>query len=116
MFFNTVTIRGVDGTYHDAVARATHEGRRRCALIVAVPGFEQAQMWGVGPTVCVRETHKLEAHYRLTAVDLAQSKHVVDGVVAYDNPIDEVMRSTAEMTHDAAVAKGEYYTPPPCAP
>ena len=117
VFCNTVTIRGVDGTSPDAVARATQEGRRRCAqvarfLIDSVPGFERAQMWGVGPTVGVRETRKLEAMYRLTGEDLAQSKRFDDGIVACDNPIDDVMRATAEMTHDAAVARGDYYTIP----
>ena len=117
VFCNTVTIRGVDGTDPDAVARATQEGRRRCAqvarfLIDSVPGFEQAQMWGIGPTVGVRETRKLEAMYRLTGEDLAQSKRFDDGIVACDNPIDDVMRTTAEMTHDAAVARGDYYTIP----
>lgn len=117
VFCNTVTIRGVDGTDPDAVALATQEGRRRCAqvarfLIDFVPGFERAQMWGIGPTVGVRETRKLEALYRLTADDLAQSKRFDDGIVACDNPIDDVMRTAAEMTHDAAVAPGDYYTIP----
>jgi hypothetical protein len=117
VFCNTVTVRGVDGTDPDAVARATQEGRRRCAqvarfLVAAVPGFERAQMWGIGPTVGVRETRKLEAMYRLTGSDLAQSTHFEDGIVACDNPIDDVMRTSAEMTHAAAVAPGDYYTIP----
>ena len=117
VFCNTVTIRGVDGTDPDAVAAATQEGRRRCAqvarfLVDSVPGFEHAQMWGLGPTVGVRETRKLEALYRLSAADLAQSRHFEDGIVACDNPIDDVMRSAAEMTHEAAVAQGHYYTIP----
>lgn len=117
VFCNTVTLRGVDGTRPEAVAQATQEGRRRCAqvarfLVDAVPGFERAQMWGLGPTVGVRETRKLEAVYRLSGADLAQSTHFADGIVACDNPIDDVMRSTAEMTHEAAVARGSYYTIP----
>ena len=117
VFCNTVAVRGVDGTDPDAVALAAQEGRRRCAqvarfLIDSVPGFERAQMWGIGPTVGVRETRKLEALYRLTADDLAQSKRFGDGVVACDNPIDDVMRTSAEMTHDAAVEPGHYYTIP----
>jgi hypothetical protein len=117
VFCNTVTIRGVDGTDPDAVAKASQEGRRRCAqlarfLVDSVPGFERAQMWGIGPTVGVRETRKLESLYRLTGDDLAHSKRFDDGIVAGDNPIDDVMRTTAEMTHDAAVAHGDYYTIP----
>jgi hypothetical protein len=117
VFCNTVTVRGVDGTHPDAVAAATQEGRRRCSqvarfLVDSVPGFEHAQMWGLGPTVGVRETRKLEAMYRLSAEDLAQSTHFADGIVACDNPIDDVMRTSADMTHDAAVARGSYYTIP----
>ncbi|WP_343081413.1 FAD-dependent oxidoreductase [Ostreiculturibacter nitratireducens] len=117
VFCNTVTIRGVDGTDPDAVTRATQEGRRRCHqvarfLIDTVPGFEAAQMWGVGPTVGVRETRKLEAVYRITGEDIARATRFADGIVACDNPIDDVMRNTAEMTHEAAVGGGEYYTIP----
>lgn len=117
VFCNTVAIRGVDGTDPDSVSRAAQEGRRRCAqvarfLVESVPGFEGAQMWGIGPTVGVRETRKLEAVYRLSADDLARSRRFDDGIVACDNPIDDVMRTTAEMTHEAAVAQGEYYTIP----
>lgn len=117
VFCNTVTIRGVDGTDPMAVARATQEGRRRCAqvaqfLVGNVPGFEAAQMWGLGPTVGVRETRKLAALYRITGADIAQGTRFSDGIVACDNPIDDVMRGSAEMTHDAAVAAGQYYTIP----
>ncbi|SFE99940.1 FAD dependent oxidoreductase [Sulfitobacter brevis] len=117
VFCNTVTIRGVDGTDSDAVTRATQEGRRRCHqvarfLVDRVSGFETAQMWAVGPTVGVRETRKLEAVYRITGEDIAIGTKFADGIVACDNPIDDVMRDTAEMTHDAAVQQGDYYTIP----
>lgn len=117
VFCNTVTLRGVDGTDPDAVARATQEGRRRCHevarfLISDVPGFESARMWGVGPTVGVRETRRLEALYRITGHDIAAATRFDDGIVACDNPIDDVMRKGTEMTHDAAVGAGAYYTIP----
>lgn len=117
VFCNTVTIRGVDGTDPMDVARATREGRRRCHqvarfLVDAVPGFESAQMWGLGPTVGVRETRRLEAVYRIAGEDVARAVKFADGIVACDNPIDDVMRGGGEMTHDAAVAEGQYYTIP----
>ena len=117
VFCNTVTIRDVDGTDPDAVARATQEGRRRCHQVARflksdVPGFEAAQMWGLGPTVGVRETRRLEALYRITGTDIARATKFDDGIVAYDNPIDDVMRASSEMTHDAAVGTGDYYTIP----
>ncbi|WP_085310996.1 FAD-dependent oxidoreductase [Planktotalea arctica] len=117
VFCNTVTIRGVNGTDPMEVSRATQEGRRRCHqvarfLVDAVPGFETAQMWGLGPTVGVRETRRLEAIYRITGEDIARATKFADGIVACDNPIDDVMRNSAEMTHEAAVKTGDYYTIP----
>lgn len=117
VFCNTVTIRGVDGTDPAAVTRATQEGRRRCHqvarfLVKDVPGFQNAQMWGLGPTVGVRETRKLQALHRITGEDIAGGTRFADGIVACDNPIDDVMRVSAEMTHAAAVDKDAYYTIP----
>lgn len=116
-FCNTVTVRGVDGTDPMDIARATRQGRRRCHqvarfLVDAVPGFEAAQMWGLGPTVGVRETRRLEAIYRITGEDVARAVKFEDGIVACDNPIDEVMRGGGEMTHESSVAEGQYYTIP----
>lgn len=117
VFCNSVVIRGVDGTDPVAVGRATQEGRRRCLQLAQflreeVPGFEQAHMAGLGPTVGVRETRRLEAIYRVTGQDLAAGTRFADGIVCCDNPIDDVMRSDASMTHDAIVAPGSYYTIP----
>jgi hypothetical protein len=117
VFCNSVHIRGVDGTDPQQVARATQEGRRRCHQLArflneSVPGFEQARMSELGPTVGVRETRKLEAVHRILASDLSAGAKPADGIVCCDNPIDDVMRSDAEMTHDAIVASGDYYTIP----
>jgi hypothetical protein len=117
VFCNTVTIRGVDGTDPAAVTLATQEGRRRCHqvarfLVKDVPGFQNAQMWGLGPSVGVRETRRLQAIYRITGDDIARAVKFDDGIAACDNPIDDVMRDSAEMTHEAAVSQGAYYTIP----
>ena len=117
VFCNSVHIRGVDGTDPQAVARATQEGRRRCHqlarfLISHVPGFERARMSELGTTGGVRETRKLEAVHRILARDLRAGAKPEDGIVACDNPIDDVMRGDADMTHDAIVSAGDYYTIP----
>ncbi|MBT8415858.1 MAG: FAD-dependent oxidoreductase [Silicimonas sp.] len=116
VFCNSVVIRGVDGTDPQAVSRAAQEGRRRCLQLAAflksdIPGFETARMTYLGPTVGVRETRKLEGVYQVTGQDLAAATKFSDGVVACDNPIDDVMRGD-EMTHDAIVGAGAYYTIP----
>ncbi len=117
VFCNSVHIRGIDGTDPDAVRRATQEGRRRCYQLAQflradVPGFENAHMAHLSPAVGVRETRKLEGVYRITGDDIARGTKFADGIVSCDNPIDDVMRSDAGMTHDAAVEGGHYYTIP----
>lgn len=117
VFCNSVHIRGVDGTDLQQVTKATQEGRRRCHqlakfLIDSVPGFKNARMSELGPTIGVRETRKLEAMQRILASDLAEAKKFASGIVCCDNPIDDVMRADASMTHDAIVAQGSYYSIP----
>jgi hypothetical protein len=117
VFCNSVIIRGVDGTRPEEIARATQEGRRRCRALVAflrdeVPGFADAWMTHLGPTVGVRETRKLHGLYRLTGSDVAAATRFPDGIVACANPIDDVMRGDRDMTHDAAVADATWYTLP----
>jgi FAD dependent oxidoreductase len=117
VFCNSVIIRGIDGTQPAEVARATQEGRRRCRALVdflrdEVPGFADAWLTNLGPTVGVRETRKLQGLYRLTGADVAAATRFPDGIVACANPIDDVMRGDRAMTHDAAVADATYYTLP----
>ena len=117
VFCNSVHVRGVNGIDPAAVAEATQEGRRRCHQLAQflradVPGFETAYMSQLSPTVGVRETRKLEGAYRITGEDLARGTRFADGIVCCDNPVDDVMRANASMTHDAAVAEGSYYTLP----
>lgn len=117
VFCNSVHLRGIDGTDPMAVSRATQEGRRRCHQLAQflrsdVPGFARARMSMLSPTVGVRETRKLQGVYRLTGQDIAGATLFPDGIVACDNPVDDVMRADSAMTHDAAVATGDYYTIP----
>ena len=117
VFCNSVHIRGVDGTDPVEVAAATQEGRRRCFQLAqflrsAVPGFANARMSMLSPTVGVRETRKLQGVYRLTGQDLIQATKFPDAVVACDNPIDDVMRADGEMTHEASLESGKFYTIP----
>jgi len=117
VFCNSVHVRGVDGTDPVAIGNATQEGRRRCHQLAQflrsdVPGFRDAHMSMLSPTVGVRETRKLQGAYRVTGADLARGTKFPDGIVSCDNPIDDVMRTSASMTHDAVINKGSYYTLP----
>ncbi|HAD27662.1 MAG TPA: FAD-dependent oxidoreductase [Rhodobacteraceae bacterium] len=117
VFCNSVHVRGVDGTDPVAVGIATQEGRRRCLQLAQflqtdVPGFEEAHMSLLSPTVGVRETRKLQGVISVTGADLLRGTKFVDGVVSCDNPIDEVMRVSTNMTHQTAIEKGNFYTLP----
>ena len=117
VFCNSVSIRGVDGTDANAVTRATQEGRRRALqlaqfLVRDVPGFESARMAMMGPTIGVRETRKLKGLLQIKGADLARGMKYPDGIVACDNPIDDVMRESSAMTHEAIVEAGDFYTIP----
>ena len=117
VFCNSVHVRGVDGTNPVDVANAAQEGRRRCHQLAQflrsdVPGFDKAHMALLSPTVGVRETRKLEARYKVTGEDLARATKFPDGIVCCDNPIDDVMRGSDSMTHEAIVKEGNYYTIP----
>ncbi|MFA6808193.1 MAG: FAD-dependent oxidoreductase [Eubacteriales bacterium] len=116
-YFNAVSIKGVDGTDPIDIVRATNEGRKICHqlaefVIQEVPGFENARMVYMGPTVGVRETRKFEGLYRLTADDMTTGQKFSDGIVCCDNPIDDVFRGTNIMTHEAIGEEGTYYTIP----
>jgi len=117
VFFNSVVIKGVDATDQEEVTRATHEARKRCHNLKnfvkeTIPGFENARMVNTGVQVGVRETRKFEGMHYLTGEELARAKKFKDGIVACNNPIDDVMRKSSSMTHDFIVEEGEYYTIP----
>jgi hypothetical protein len=117
VFFNSVVIKGVDATDQEEVTRATHEARKRCHDLKnfvkeTIPGFENAIMVNTGAQVGVRETRKFEGMHYLTGEELAGAKKFQDGIVACNNPIDDVMRKSSSMTHDSIVEEGEYYTIP----
>ena len=116
-FFNTVVINNFDGSDPEQANRATGEASDRCHQLAEfvrseIPGFEKARMIYLGPAVGVRETRKFEGLYRLTAEDLAGARKFSDGVVACDNPVDDVFRVSNIMTHESIVKDRDYYTIP----
>ncbi len=119
VFFNTVTVTGVDGTDPRSVAKSTQVARRHVMRLARfcreeMPGFEHSHVADIGPSVGVRETRRLEGLYRLTGADIAAATKFDDGVVACDSPLDEVFRDdgSSVYSHEAALPKGEYYTIP----
>ncbi len=116
-FFNSVVKNNVNWNDQLETAIAANEARKRSLqlaqfAIAEIPGFEKARLACLGPGLGIRETRKFEGLYRLTAADLAGAVKFDDGIVACDNPVDDVFRGTNEMTHDRIVAEGDYYTIP----
>ena len=119
VFFNTVTVTGVDGTDARSVAAATRTARRHVMALARfcteqMPGFENSYVSHIGPVVGVREGRRLEGLYTLTSTDVANAVKFDDGIVACDSPLDEVFRDDASSyySHEAALPRGEYYTIP----
>ena len=119
VYFNTVTVTGVDGSDPRSVAAASLKARRQVLALAsfcrdALPGFEHAYVSRIGPVVGIREGRRLVGMYTLTREDVAHATKFEDGVVAADSPLDEVFRddSAAVYSHEAALPPGEYYTIP----
>jgi len=119
VYFNTVTVTGVDGTDSRSVLEATLKARRQVMALASfcrdeMPGFERSYVTHIGPVVGVRETRRLQGVYRLTREDVALATKFADGVVACDSPLDEVFRDeeSCSYSHEAALPSGEHYTIP----
>lgn len=117
LYFNSVIIRNVDGTEPMDISKASVEARRRCHELIKyfkeeVPGFEKSRAIYMSPMIGVRETRKFEGLYRLTNDDITSSKKYPDGIVACDNPIDDVFRGEHDMFHIPVVDENSYYTIP----
>ena len=119
VYFNTVTVTGVEGTDARSVNAATLRARRQVLALASfcrdeLPGFEHAYVSRIGPVVGVREGRRPEGMYTLTREDVARATKFPDGVVACDSPLDEVFRDDddAVYSHEAALPPGDYYTIP----
>lgn len=118
VFLNTVTVTGVDGTDNRSILKATTIARKRVLELAEflknnIVGFENSWISYIGPSVGIRETRKLEGIYKLTYDDIFNGVKFEDGIVACDNPLDEVFRDekTTHYSHEAALNSG-YYTIP----
>jgi len=119
VFFNTVTITGIDGVSPRSILEGTNIARKWVMelvkfVVAEVPGFQNSHLAYLGPQVGIRETRRLEGIYQLTHEDLAAARKFEDGIVACDNPLDNVFRDAANhhSTHEAALSVGSYYTIP----
>ena len=82
---NTIRQVGVDGTDAESVTRAMIDGRKENFKLLDImrahfPGFENARVRSIAPTIGIRETNRLVGEYVLTADDLISGKDFDDGI------------------------------------
>lgn len=118
VFFNTVTLNDINGTNNDDLVKASVEARRRCVQLAdycmeTLPGFENAYISYIGPLVGIRETRKLEGLHTVSIEEIGRATKFEDGIVACDNPVDDVFRGGEEFfSNERALEEGKYYTIP----
>ena len=82
---NTIRQVGVDGTDADSVTRAIIDGRRENYELLKImrahfPGFGNARVRQIAPSIGIRETYRLNGEYVLTTDDLITGKSFADGI------------------------------------
>lgn len=118
VYFNTVTVADLDGLEIDSIVEASNIARKRVYELgeffqSKVAGFEKSYISNIGPLVGIRETRKLEGMHTLTYQEISQGKKFEDGIVACDNPLDEVFRHEKNpFNSHLAALEGDYYTIP----
>ena len=87
-------IVNVDGTDPVALTAAEIEGRKQALeyarfLHDLVPGYEQAQLSWLNPSIGVRETRRVYGRYRLTRDDCLSARKFEDAIGACGAPIED---------------------------
>ena len=82
---NTIRQVGVDGTDGESLSRAVTDGRRENFALLSVmrehfPGFANATVRAIAPTVGIRETRRIDPLYTLTVKDLVEATDFADGI------------------------------------
>ncbi|MBO4428551.1 MAG: FAD-dependent oxidoreductase [Clostridia bacterium] len=82
---NTIRQVGVDGTSADSVTKAIIDGRKENFRLLEImrahfPGFSEAKIRQVAPTMGIRETYRLVGEYVLTVDDLVTARDFADGI------------------------------------
>lgn len=96
----------------EGLTRAETEARRALPELLAflrgyVPGAENAQLVGSGPSIGIREGRRIEADYMLTRADYERRADFADAVGYYSYPID---LHAARREESALTGHGDYET------
>ena len=98
-------LAGLDATNPVDLTAAEIEGRKQAFeyarfLRDKVPGFEQARISWLSPSIGVRETRRIYGKYRLEREDVLQARKFPDAIAACGAPIED--------HHDGKDTKWEY--------
>jgi len=90
---NTTRVLGIDGTNVEDLTRAEIEGRRQVMHLMNffrkyLPGFENAILIDIAPSIGVRETRRIIGEYVLTQQDLLSGKIFDDSIAYFGYEID----------------------------
>ena len=82
---NTIRQVGVDGTDAESLTRAVMDGRKENFELLEImrkhfPGFSNATIRQIAPSIGIRETNRLEGEYVLTTEDLISAKSFDDSI------------------------------------
>jgi hypothetical protein len=106
MMINTSRLTDVDGTDTQSLSRGMIRGRRETMQLLSLlqkhfPGFQQARIKAVAPTMGVRETRRIRGSFRLTVGDLNQGRRFPDtiGFSAYGWDLPDPKRPSVNLRH-----------------
>jgi len=85
MMINTIRLVGIDGTDGRSLSEGMVRGRVEVQRLMELmrkhfPGFAQARVKAVAPTLGVRETRRIRGAYRLTVADLSSNRDFADTI------------------------------------
>jgi hypothetical protein len=123
---NTIRQVGIDGVDAESVTLGVVEGRRENYKLLEImreyfPGFKNARVRQIAPSIGIRETYRIRAERTLTVLDLIECQHLEDSVAlsgyGWDlpdpkrpthNPGDNRKRNSifAEIPYGALVPRG----------
>ncbi|MET3805986.1 ribulose 1,5-bisphosphate synthetase/thiazole synthase [Nakamurella sp. UYEF19] len=91
---NMTRVENIDPTDVQALSRAEMEGRRQVGEYVRflrekIPGYEAAELVGVGMHIGVRESRRIHGEYQLTADDVLSARRFDDSIASCGAPIED---------------------------
>lgn len=109
---NMVRVSRIDATDPYSLTKAEIEGRKQVQeyaafLKACIDGFENAFLIGTSQYIGVRETRKIDGHYKLTEEDVIAGRKFPDSIACCGAPVED--HHPGEGTRWVYVENGGYY-------